>query len=62
MTTEEAIEAAKAKEGMEEAIDYKDKFSHRLMGSNNNDEGSDSISGGGSNDKSGGGSGEAVGR
>ena len=51
-TMEDAIVAAEA----EETIEDKDKSSHRLIGGNNKDEGSDSVSSGGSGDGSGEGS------
>jgi len=45
LAAEEAIVAAKAEEGTEEAIEDKNKFSHRSIGGNNMDEGFDSGSG-----------------
>jgi len=44
MAADEATMAAEAEEGMEEAINDKDKSSHPSIGGNNNDEGSNSVS------------------
>jgi len=44
MAAEEATMAVKAEEGTEEAIDDKDKSSHRSIDGNNNDEGSNNDS------------------
>jgi len=55
MTAEEAIVVAAAKGAIvaaeaEEAIEDKDKSSHRLIDGNNKDEGSGSVSNGGSDE------------